>query len=309
MLDKLKKNVKPLSGSILIAIILWFMVTTQKEYSYQVRVPLEVMRLAEGKILAAEIPEYAQLELQGRGQSLIAARFYDIKFNLELPEIKSSATITLQDYLNFLDLPATFGLQVSDIIEPKTIDLIVDDYWEEMKPILMAGNVGTADGYVLLGYSLEKDSVLLRGAKKLIQNTAYVWTEKLSLVDNKLSFTQPVRLEQPHPGLLEMEFNQTRISFEIQRLVERIVYDVPILISDVPRYLQVEAIPPTLSLRIKGGEKLVADVDPEDIRAQINFASKYSPDAENYAASISTPDKISWVESIPTTFKLKVKRK
>ena len=53
------KKIRPLIGSVLVAIILWLIVAMQKEYIYQVNVPINLVRIAEGKVLAKTIPESA----------------------------------------------------------------------------------------------------------------------------------------------------------------------------------------------------------------------------------------------------------
>jgi hypothetical protein len=80
-------------------------------------------------------------------------------------------------------------------------------------------------------------------------------------------------------------------------------------VINTPANLAVEAIPPFLALRIKGGEKIVAGIKAGDIKVEINFARSFRPDKDEYSALINTPPSISWTESIPGTFKLKIKRK
>ena len=92
-------------------------------------------------------------------------------------------------------------------------------------------------------------------------------------------------------------------------MIERLLYGVPIKIIGAPKSLQVEAIPPTLALKVKGGEKLIEKLGPDDINAEIDFTARYKDSQQEYAASIKTPERISWLESIPKTFKLKVRRR
>jgi hypothetical protein len=59
MPDKIKVNIKPIIGSLSVALILWIMVATEKIYSYQIRVPIEIAHLAPNKTLLEPIPEFA----------------------------------------------------------------------------------------------------------------------------------------------------------------------------------------------------------------------------------------------------------
>jgi YbbR domain-containing protein len=304
----MRPNLKPLIGSILIAVIIWVLVATDKNYFYQIKVPIRVIRLAPGKILKEKIPEHAIIEVQGKGRALIASWFYDIKFSLELPDINRDKKIELAEYLNFLDLPATFGLEVVDIIEPKTLDLKVDDEWMVKKPVRFSGNVGTEDGYILLNYEIDRDSVELSGPKSLLQSVSEITTDTLELYGQKSNFSQKLNLMDPYPELIEMNPTSVSIEFDIQRLGERTIYDVPITVINVPSNIDVEAIPPKLSLRIKGGVDLIAEIQPADILAEIDFGKSYESEKDSYGARIITPEDVTWIESIPKTFKLKVRR-
>jgi hypothetical protein len=309
MFEKLRRNIKPLIGSILIAMILWFLVATDKEYSYQIKTPLHILRLAQGKTLREKIPAHAVLEIRGKGRALIAIWFYDIKFNLELPEIKSDQTITLADYLNFLDLPATLGIQVLEIIEPTSLKLKVDDIIITEKPVRLSGDIGTADGYVLLKYDFDNDSVEVTGAKTLLRGIPYIMTDTLEIINQKARLINKVALKNPYPDLIEITPREVNVTIDIQRLGERTINQIPINIINVPPYLEVEANPQEIRfLRIKGGVDLLADIQPTDIKAEIDFKN-YRPDQEEYSARIVTPENINWLEADPKTFNLKVKRK
>ena len=304
-----KKNIRPFIGSLLVALVLWLIVAMQKDYTYQVEVPINLIRLADGKVLASEIPAFALIEFKGKGSAITGMLFYNVSLNLELPDMARSRTIELKDYLNFLDLPATFGLAVGEIIEPKTIDLVVDDLITQKKPILLSGSVGTTDGYTLMGYDFTPDTVEITGPKSLVIAQDYIFTELLEIVDQKMNFTTQIALKNPKPGISSLNPFAIEANFNIQRLIERVVYDIPIQVKNVPSSYSVEAVPNKMSLKIKGGEKLVAELDQDDFKAEIDFSKNYQVDKESYGASITIPDNISWIESIPTTFKLKVRRR
>jgi len=308
MWREIKKNIKPLSGAILLSILLWFLVATDKEYTHQIKVPIEIVRLAPGKTLAENIPENAIIELRGKGRSLIGMWFYDIRFRLELPELRNSQSINLRDYLTFLDMPSTFGLEVAEIIEPTVIKLSVDDEIIQKKQILLSGTVGTADGYVLIDLQFTPDTVSVRGPEKLVEKIDFISTQPVQISNSKTKFNQMIQLADPYPNLVTIEPRSVNVEFDVQRLAERTVFEIPITIINVPRRINVEPIPPMLDLRVKGGEQLVAALRPQDIIAEIDFRKSYDPGREFYTAKIITPEKISWIESFPKTFNLKVKR-
>lgn len=298
-----KKNIRPLIGSVLVAIILWLIVVMQMEYSYQVHVPINLVRIAEGKVLAKAIPETALIEFRGKGRSILGMLFYNVQLNLELPQVDETSTIEIQDYLNFLDLPSTLGLEIGEIIEPKSIELSVDDLVVLKKPILLSGSLGTENGYTLINYQLTPDSAEITGPRSIVVQQDYLFTELLELVGIKSNFKTQIPLKNTNPGIASIDPTVIEASFNIQRLIERVIYDIPIKVINVPANFNVEAVPNKLSLKIKGGEALVAKIDTDDFNAIIDFAKNYQVEKESYGASITTTENISWIESIPKTFK------
>ena len=309
MSEKLKVNIKPIVGSLSVALILWVMVATEKIYSYQTKVPIEIVRLAPGKTLVDPVPEYSVIEIQGKGRSLIALWFYDVRFRLEFPVIEQSQEINLNNYLSFLDLPATFGISIEGIVDPKSFDLNIDDEVKKRVPVILSEELETEDGYAVVDHTFDQDSVTITGPALKVKNIEYIPTGKFQQSSMTSLFSHNINLPNPEPGILDIFPQTIQIEIDIQRLADVIVYNVPILIRHVPANLEVTANPPKLALKVKGGEKIVAALDSSDIRAEIDYRSQYRTGQEEYAASIITPDNISWIESIPETFSLTVKRK
>jgi YbbR domain-containing protein len=309
MSGKIKVNIKPIIGSVIVALILWIMVATDKIYSYQLRVPIEIVRLAPGKTLLEQIPEYSVIEVQGKGRSLIAAWFYDVRFRLEFPAINKNQKIDLNDYLSYLDLPATFALEILEIIEPKSFDLKIDNKLEKKIPVKLSDEIEVDNGYVFAGYTFGPDSVTISGPESKIEKIPSIMSGEIEQLSTISEFSSRIALPNPQPGIIDISPQEVNINIDIQLLSDRIVYNIPIIIRNVKSNLVVTAIPPELALKVKGGEKIVAALKASDIKAEIDYGNQYRRDREKYAASISTPENISWIECIPKTFSLQVKRK
>ncbi|TFG98096.1 MAG: YbbR-like domain-containing protein [Calditrichales bacterium] len=309
MFKNFRTNIKPLIGSVVFALILWFMVATEKTYSHQITIPLEIVRMKTGKTLLDPVPENVTIEVEGKGRSLIGAWLYDVAFRLELANFDRSRSIELKDYLNFLDLPSNFNLKVVEVIEPTSIDLLIDDLITVEKPVRMSGSIIPEAGFTMIHFGYDSEMVKIRGPKSKVQKIDAVMTELVGNEKRKSSFSQELVLVNPEPGIMEVSPVRVRMDVDIQRLVEHIIYNIPIKIKNAPAHLNVTATPPVLALKVKGGEKVVAAIKPEEIIAEIDFPSHYRPDVKNYAVSIVTPTHISWIESIPQIFSLQVKKK
>ena len=98
MKRKIRKSIKPIIGSLFISVTLWFMVTTSKDYTTQIKIPLEVSRLAKGKTLLEPIASEVTMEIRGSGQSIIAFYLYESSFKLKLPDVDRDTKLTLSNF-------------------------------------------------------------------------------------------------------------------------------------------------------------------------------------------------------------------
>lgn len=310
MIKKINLNIKAIIGSILVAFVLWFyVITNETVYTHRIKIPLIIKSIAANKTLLSQPPKEVLVEFRGKGVAFISLWFFDARFELDLQTVSDSQIIKLKDHLNAIELPPTGNLEAIDVIAPTEIDVRLDDYLEEFKPVRFSGNVIPASGYDLIEFGMSLDSVLIKGPKSIVSKINSIQTDTLHINDVKNSFSETVNLSSPSPQLLTLEPSSVELSFNIQRLSEKVIYDIPIRVKNVPAYLQVDADPNVLSLRIKGGEKIVAQIRPENINAEIDFAKNYRKDRTQYSAAISVPENISWIESIPKTFELHIKKK
>jgi len=309
MREKIKLNIRPILGSVAIALILWMMVATEKNYSHEITVPIEIRRLAQGKTLLKPIPNTAIIEVQGKGRALIGLWFYDVAFRLELPNITKSQNIKLNDYLPFLDLPTTFNLSVLEVLEPVTIDFKIDEEVVREIPIQLVGVIQPEDGYALIDYHFVGDSAVVKGPRSKVNKISNIMTEPVEFIGNTSTFSEKINLINPEPGIFFVSPRSVNLRVNVQRLVETFVREIPIKIHNVPNNLEVIARPSKISLKVMGGEKLVAALDPSSVRAEFDFRQNYKSDREKYAVSIITPEKISWIESFPKEISFQVRKR
>ena len=98
------------------------------------------------------------------------------------------------------------------------------------------------------------------------------------------------------------------VSFNIEQIVERTIYDVPIQIVGVPANLIAKAIPRTISLRVKGSESLITQITKDEITVFFDYEKNYKKGKVNYEFQIETPNNVSWTNASPDKFRLHLQR-
>ena len=304
----LKENYKAILVAFGLALLLWLVVTTNKEYKTRIEVPFRIVRLAENKVLIKPVPDKVIMEVSGKGRALIGLNFYKTKIDLELPEINKSTVIDLNNYISRFDVATELGISVVDIIEPKQLDLRVDRFTVAEKPLRAQSSIQTAPGYILNSIIMEKDSVTVSGPASLIDRLNYLETEKVEEKNVKYPFRKSVAIVQPRPGIITLDPENVSVSFNIEQIVERTIYDIPIQIVSVPSNLIAKAIPRTISLRIKGSESIITQITKDEITVFFDYEKNYQKGQVDYELQIETPNNVSWTNASPDKFRLHLQR-
>lgn len=304
----LKINKLPLSFSLFLAILLWVAVVTDKTYSRRISVPFKISRLAPGYVLAENPPDKVVLEVSGKGRALFGLNFYSSSIDLELPEIKGSATLDLTKYEQRFNIPRNLGIRIVEVLEPKTIPLKVDRLVSAQKPVVVMAKIKPMPGYILSKISLDSTLIRIRGPKKLVKNITEIKCDSIVYEGIRYPFSQNVKLINPAPGILQLFPEQVKVHFEVNQLVERTLYNIPIQFVGVPTNLNAQAIPPNLTIRVKGSEPLVSALRPNQITALFNYRAQHESGKTFYNVDVQVPQGVELMQISPKNFKLQLKR-
>jgi len=309
ILTAIKANYRSYGASFLLALLLWIAIATDKEYTHIIDVPLEIETLGDNLVLKELPPKTIRLKVKGNGRSLIGLNFINQKIGIEFPEITHDQVIDLEEYKDKFQFPQDLGIEVVDVISPQKLKLDVDQYAEKYCPIKVVSQIKAVPGYLMVNYTPEVDSVLLKGPQSLLDATENIETEKITKSDVRFPFDVVAQLDNKYPGVVSIDPATLKITFNIEPLVERTIYNIPIRIINTPDDLIAEATPETISLRVKGGESRVSLLKKEEVDVVFNYETSFKSGITNYPMQIKTPDDITWVEASPQTFSLKLVRK
>lgn len=300
---------RALLGSFLLALLLWAAVTTDKTYSIRVSLPLEIAQLANGYVLSEPPPKTINLKLKGKGRALLGLYFYKPVIRIELPSVNHSQVIDLRDYQNQFYVGQELGITVEDVLEPKKIDLKVDRYKEALKPIVINHNIKPLPGYSLTGVFLQVDSVKVMGPAGLIDQIDKIESVQIKIENVRYPFTEKVELLTPYPEIVKIEPRAINVDFRIEQIVERQLYNIPIQIIGAPENLEPMAIPPVISVRIKGSEQKIKSIKPDQITAIFDYRKDFRIGRSHYLPKIELPEGVTVVQISPGSFRLMLKKR
>ncbi len=298
-----------LLGSFLLALLLWAAVTTDKIYSITIALPFKITRVAEGYVLSEPPPKTIKLKLKGKGRALLGLYFYKPMIKIELPMTKQTTVINLRDYQNQFNVGQELGITIVDIIEPKKLEVKVDKYVEAKRPVQIRHQIKPVAGYSLTGVIPKIDSVMVMGPEQIIQKIKSIQSQTIKIDGVRYPFTEKVTLISPYPGIVQIKPRQIMVQFKIEQIVERQLYNIPIQIINLPENLIPKAVPPVISVRIKGSEERVKAIEAEQIAAIFDYRKDYKIGRSHYVPKIELPQGVTVVQVSPRSFRLLLKKK
>lgn len=293
---------------MVIAILVWFFVKMEDNYRYSFKIPLRVTNLGPQRIIKNDIPTKTRITCWGKGRYMLTLMIRrDIFYNLDVTKVHKSAEFVLEK--NQVKFLRENDIEVLNVVDPETVKVILTDLITKKVPITPDVEIQTIPGYTVVDeIKLTPDSIEVIGPKSEIKNILTIHTEKRHYKNIKRDLDEKIRLanpEEPNVRLLSKEVN---LAVDIQKLMEKPVFEIIVTVINQPSNLKVTVIPSTLSLVLEGGTDLLLNVTKQDIKAYIDYKKVHTSKSKNHLAYIETPKGIRYRDVKPKRFKVVVEK-
>jgi len=297
-------------SSLIIALTLWLFVVTGSEYVHVVKIPIHLRNLQQGRILANEIPKFAELRMRGTGRQFLnnqlTTAFADMGIMLEMGRIRFYYEFALEPYLkNYPDrlvMPRDFGLELVEIISPDTVKIKLDSYLEKVVPVRPRVTISTDPGYIQVGKTKTIPSeVTISGPSSLISEISESFTAEINFEARKNSVKETMDLNVSNKSLIKLEPAEVELTANIQSIGERRLEGIEVQVRNVPENLKAIVNPTTVSLDLQGGIAFLSGLTGGEIDATIDYATDWLENKRMYSLKIVVPeDVINWSGPYPS---------
>lgn len=293
--------------SLLVAIVLWLFIASDKYYEHVQNVSLHLINQPADMVLKEPVPSNIKVNFGGSGKELINLGFINKYIEMNLDEIKQDTTT----YPITVDMISGIPTNIVplNIVEPDSIKIELDRLAEKRVPIHSNITLTPLDGYIHVGsIILDPDSIDISGPESLINSINQISTQEKEYRNVIKEIQEKIDLFPPAFETLHYSLNTVHFTADIQRIGERFISDIPIQVTNAPQNVNVIVVPSTLSLRLQGGVKVLSNVNKEDIVARINYLSRNRYTRTRIPAMIQVPPDISFSDVKPPYFELIVER-
>lgn len=281
---------------LLLAGLCWFFVRTDRELEVEFTFPLVVdLSALPGRVLLNNPPREVQVRLRGKGRNLLAfALFKKGRYVLQ-PDAEGGAHgVSAKN----LDAEGAEDLAVQSIF-PSVIQVQLDELDTKQLPVRFRGSVSPADDYLLTGGpTLAPETVVVAGAKSILDTLAWVATEWLDLGNRKRDIEETLALRRPWPTLV-LGRPAVTLTARIEKRSERRYSGIPLEVLGLPDSLRVA--PASFALTVTGGERMLETLTPEQIHAVLDL-EQLEPGDARMPCRVIVPPGYSWKDPFPERF-------
>jgi len=293
---------------LFLAILIWFFVKTEDNYRYSFKIPLRVTNLGPDRIINNELPKRIKITSWGKGRELLSLMLRkEMFYNLDISRLQHSTRFALEK--DDVKLTHESNIEILNIVDPDTIEVKIADLITKKVPIISEAEIQTLPGYTVVDeMRLKPDSVEIIGPKPVVAKISAVRTQHKIFNDVKRDLHKKIRLEKPGEKQVKLLTDESELFANIQKLMEKPIYEVPVTVINQPAGLKVAVIPSALSLVLEGGTDLLLNVTKQDVKAYIDYHKVQASKNKNHLAYIETPRGVRYRDVKPKRFKVVVEK-
>lgn len=177
--------------SLALAAILWVYVSSIQQKERFLTVPVEVRNVSEDYLLSSELPEFVQLILRGRDESLSLVNEGDVVAYIDL-EMNSEGETKKIVKVERRGIPR--GVSIKEI-SPRLIDVKLDQAIRKSVKVVPVIVTDLPHGYSFEKFLIEPPSVEIQGPATLITTVESVNTRKVDIGNMTETTVMEIELE------------------------------------------------------------------------------------------------------------------
>jgi YbbR domain-containing protein len=298
------KNWIPKLACLAFAFGLWFWVAIQQTGQSQYEVPVEFRNKPQDLYITDQSTRNVIVTLQGPKTSLYRTSSSDITASIDLRG-QSEGTKTF--WSSELTIRQPKGLQVYDI-SPQNIRVKLVNRSEKTVPVEPRVEGDLPEGF-RYGVSVDPDTAILLGANDTLRDIQSLDLSSVAL-DNRNAGTETLDLRANVPSEAQLQYPETN-SFQLtlsvtEETIRRTISEIPVTVTGVPAGQRALVEPPSVELEVRGPQRTVEDLRPEDIDVTVPAPEKGSG-LKIRVADVSLPENVELVNEDGAVSAMKVK--
>jgi YbbR domain-containing protein len=257
--------------AILLAVLLWLHVVSDKTFQHEVTLELKQVDLGQGLILSEPPTEKIRILVSATGKTLLRSDWK--KGGLKLA-VNRTRPGRFRTELNTDDVSLIKSDRVGlvEIVSPREINLECDVLMESEVPVRSAVNVIPGEGYMVLkADSIVPGSVVVSGPRQMVRTIEYISTDTEEYKGIRNDLTIRIPLERPDIYNLELDPDTVTYFVSVAPTRSRIFREIAVQLINSPADVPVDFQPRSVRVRAAGLAGVIDTISPEMIRVLADY--------------------------------------
>ncbi|MDP2983895.1 MAG: CdaR family protein [Candidatus Latescibacter sp.] len=265
--------------SVLLALVLWFNVTTDASFTTTVSIPVRYSNPAGNLIVASELPKTVPVQIKGSGKTLIYFGLKKISEHdqryipVNLANLsRGKHEIVLER--NQVNLGSFSDVEVVGITENSRFTLTIDREIKKSIQVRLDSlpDIKVAHGYTTVGKPLAKpELVTVTGPEETVGSLSSIPIK--SFDRNSISDADRMITARVDTGIpfVKIEPKEVTLFFVVEPLAEKVLSGIPVRMKNFPKNKGFRCEPDNVTVTISGPESKVSLITPKVITAAVQY--------------------------------------
>ena len=301
--------IKPLENlwlkglAIILGVLVWFHVATDKTYNHELYLPLIQVDLADNLTLTNNPPDSFLVSVSAKGKQLLRKKWRSdgIRINAQALTV-GEHSMNLSTNNTFIGTIAD-NVTLEEIILPAQINLFVDSLGQTTVPVTTDIDAEPDEGFAIgFPIKVEPSEVTLRGARTQLRRFGTILTEKTKLSGLRNDVTMRLALAKPPTFGVSLTPDSVTVTLTVVPVKTLVFKLIPILIYNSPPDLIVTTEPRYVTIELTGPPEYIDILEPSAITASVDF--RQADEYGEVPLSVDYPLNFSLKNASCTTVKL-----
>jgi len=261
--------------ALILGLLLWFHVATEKTYVYQLRLPITVINLDDDLSLVRFPADSVTVVVSANGKQLLRSKWREDGVRVNAVAFTSGRhQLTLTPANTSLAAGAGF-ISLDEIISPSVLELYIDRTSEVMRPVETDLVTAADDGYAVASISLPQPAeVKMVGPRSLLSGFKTVFTEHKELTGLRNSLEISLPLARPAGHGIKLEPDSVTVKVQVVPVKTRVFDSVPVVLYNVPVDQPAVCRPQHVTVVLTGPPDDIDALDPSALVASADFIQR-----------------------------------
>lgn len=257
--------------ALIMGLLLWIHVATEKVYNHEITLPITNIILKEKLTLSSQPPESLTVVVSAIGKQLLRSKWRErgVQINASnLSEGRYELELT-NDNTSLIDAE---NVTLDKIILPGSINIFIDQLTEKKVTVKALLTPLPDEGYAVRKISSPQPSeVTLTGPRSILRSLNYISTEEKTITGLRTGLTVTVPLTAPEDFGITISPDSVTLTFEVVPVKTRIFEEIPIVIYNNPINKSVKTKPPFLRIELTGPPEEIDQLNPGALIASVDY--------------------------------------